>query len=297
MDDATVPFPGEASTTARERRDIGRENTGLSGSEASVTLRKGALFNVAAFAALIIWYLFSAGTLFLNKYILSFLGGDPTLLGTSQICTTTVLGFCQIYFGIGTFKSHEKSERPPRFWRNMGLLGGMRIMTVLLGLVSLKFVAVSFTETVKGSAPVFTVLISWFLMREYTSLWTFLSLVPIMTGLVLCSAFEISINTLGFVAALLTNITDCFQNVFSKRLMSGENYKYTPLELQFYTSLASISVQLPLAVFTMNNLAMKILDSHLAGMLILDGICFHCQSLSAYILMDFISPVTHSVGF
>lgn len=41
---------------------------------------KNGLYKVAAFT-LILWYLFSAGTLFLNKYILSFLGGEPTLLG------------------------------------------------------------------------------------------------------------------------------------------------------------------------------------------------------------------------
>lgn len=86
MDGASVPFPGEASTTARERRDSDRENTNPSGTEAHDIQRKGGLFNVAAFTALIVWYIFSAGTLFLNKYILSFLGGDPTLLGE---CTET----------------------------------------------------------------------------------------------------------------------------------------------------------------------------------------------------------------
>ena len=37
---------------------------------------------------------------------------------------------------------------------------GGRFSTVVLGLVALKFVAVSFTETVKSSAPLFTVFIS-----------------------------------------------------------------------------------------------------------------------------------------
>lgn len=35
-----------------------------------------------------------------------------------------------------------------------------RFATVLLGLLALKFIAVSFTETVKSSAPVFTVIIA-----------------------------------------------------------------------------------------------------------------------------------------
>ena len=39
------------------------------------------LMNVRAMSFLILWYFFSFCTLFLNKYILSTLKGDPTLLG------------------------------------------------------------------------------------------------------------------------------------------------------------------------------------------------------------------------
>lgn len=45
-----------------------------------VNARQG-LFNVRAFFFLILWYFFSGCTLFLNKYILSFMNGDPTVLG------------------------------------------------------------------------------------------------------------------------------------------------------------------------------------------------------------------------
>jgi solute carrier family 35 protein E2 len=46
----------------------------------------------------------------------------------------------------------------------MLVVGGMRFTTVLLGLVALQYVAVSFTETVKSSAPAFTVVISRILL-------------------------------------------------------------------------------------------------------------------------------------
>lgn len=39
------------------------------------------LFNVRAFIFLALWYLFSGCTLFLNKYILTYLNGNPTILG------------------------------------------------------------------------------------------------------------------------------------------------------------------------------------------------------------------------
>jgi hypothetical protein len=42
------------------------------------------LWNLRAGLFLLLWYLFSACTLFLNKYILTTLRGDPTLLGTQS---------------------------------------------------------------------------------------------------------------------------------------------------------------------------------------------------------------------
>jgi solute carrier family 35 protein E2 len=78
----------------------------------------------------------------------------------------------------------------------------------VLGLIALKFVAVSFTETIKSSAPIFTVLIARMLLGERTGMIVMLSLIPIMGGLALCSAYELSFNIQGFIAALATNITE-----------------------------------------------------------------------------------------
>lgn len=47
----------------------------------------------------------------------------------------------------------------------------VRFATVVLGLVSLKNVAVSFAETVKSSAPIFTVIMSRMILGEYTGEW------------------------------------------------------------------------------------------------------------------------------
>ncbi|KAK7497940.1 hypothetical protein BaRGS_00010811 [Batillaria attramentaria] len=258
---------------------------------------KAGLRDVRAFTFLVLWYIFSAFTLFLNKYILATLKGEPMLLGAMQMVMTTTFGFIQMYLPLGFYTPVDREGKPPNFWRNMVLVGTMRFSTVVLGLVALKFVAVSFTETVKSSAPLFTVFISNVLIGEYTGLYTFLSLIPIMMGLALCSAYELSFNIQGFIAALATNLTECLQNVYSKLLISGEKYRYTPAELQFYTSIASVGVQIP-ACFIMMDLdkVHSSLDMTMMVFLFMNGIFFHFQSISAYVLMDYISPVTHSVA-
>ncbi|XP_076478432.1 solute carrier family 35 member E2A isoform X2 [Bombus vancouverensis nearcticus] len=254
----------------------------------------GGSFYPRAMLFLVLWYLISGCTLFLNKYILSYMEGNPTILGACQMLMTTICGFIQMYFPCGMYKTRPRLMRPAGFYKHMILVGCTRFTTVVLGLVSLNYVAVSFTETIKSSAPLFTVLISRYLLGEHTGLYVNLSLIPLMCGLALCSINEISFDLRGFIAAMATNVTECLQNVYSKMLISGDNFR--PAELQFYTSLASIVVQIPVLILFVD---LPILEHSLSFKLftafLLNGVFFHFQSITAYVLMNYISPVTHSV--
>lgn len=195
------------------------------------------------------------------------------------------------------------------FLRDMLVVGSLRFVTVVAGLLSLKFVAVSFTETVKSSAPFFTVLFSWMLLRERTSLAVNLSLLPVVGGLALCSWSELSFNAVGFYAAVFNNCVDCVQNVFSKKLLTTQ---YSYVQLQFYTSAAALLVQLPFhLLFEGAGLTLAPApddargadaDAAAAGWsaelllaLLLNGVSFHLQSVAAYAVMSVVSPVTQSV--
>ncbi|KAM4872481.1 solute carrier family 35 member E2B isoform 2-T2 [Thomomys bottae] len=176
---------------------------------------------------LTLWFFFSFCTLFLNKYILSLLEAEPSMLGAVQMLSTTLIGCVKICVPCCLYQHKSRPSYPPNFIMTMFFVGLMRFATVVLGLVSLKNVAVSFAETVKSSAPIFTVILSRVILGEYTGLLVNLSLLPVMGGLALCTATEISFNVLGFSAALSTNVMDCLQNVFSKKLLSGDKYKFS----------------------------------------------------------------------
>ncbi|XP_072831720.1 solute carrier family 35 member E2B isoform X2 [Vicugna pacos] len=224
------------------------------------------VWGARALLYLTLWFFFSFCTLFLNKYILSLLEGEPSMLGAVQMLSTTLIGCIKIFVPCCLYQHKTRLSYPPNFIMIMLFVGLMRFATVVLGLVSLKNVAVSFAETVKSSAPIFTVIMSRMILGEYTGLLVNLSLIPVMGGLALCTATEISFNVLGFSAALSTNIMDCLQNVFSKKLLSGDKYRFSAAELQFYTSAAAVAMLVPAWVFFM--------------------------SVTAYALMGRISPVT-----
>ncbi|XP_034732476.1 solute carrier family 35 member E2A-like [Etheostoma cragini] len=270
--------------------------------ETTVIETESGVWNWRSVTYLGLWYFFSFCTLFLNKYILSLLEGEPSMLGAVQMLSTTIIGFLKMFVPCCLYQHKSRTEYPPNFIMIMLFVGLMRFTTVVLGLVSLKNVAVSFAETVKSSAPIFTVIMSRLILGEYTGLWVNLSLLPVMAGLGLCTATEISFNMLGFSAALSTNIMDCLQNVFSKKLLSGDTYKFSPLELQFYTSAAAVIMLIPAWVFLLDIPVIGksgrsfIFSQDVVLLLLFDGVLFHLQSVTAYALMGRISPVTFSVA-
>lgn len=269
--------------------------------ETTVIEADSGVWNSKSLAYLGLWYFFSFCTLFLNKYILTLLEGEPSMLGAIQMLSTTIIGCMKMYVPCCLYQHKSRTEYPPNFLMIMLFVGLMRFSTVVLGLVSLKNVAVSFAETVKSSAPIFTVIMSRLILGEYIGLWVNLSLFPIMAGLALCTATEISFNMLGFSAALSTNIMDCLQNVFSKKLLSGDKYKFSPPELQFYTSAAATIMLIPAWIFMLDlpvagkNGSFSI-NQDIVVLLLFAGVLFHLQSVTAYALMGRISPVTFSVA-
>lgn len=67
----------------------------IDGDDCSSVGSKEGLFNVRAIFFLVLWYFFSGCTLFLNKYILSYMKGDPTILGMFVfVGTCHVTGSC-----------------------------------------------------------------------------------------------------------------------------------------------------------------------------------------------------------
>src|SRR6218665_295104 len=168
--------------------------------------------------------------------------------GVIQLFSCTLISFCYLQYGSSLnvaisarFECWPKAKLRTNGFNLQFLLmnffkfssiGACRFMTVSMALFALWYIPVSFAEIIKSSAPIFTVIISIFILHEKTSLRIILSLTPIMVGLCLCSAYEIHFNLIGFFIALLANLSECMQNVLSKRLLTTD--KFDPNQIQLY---------------------------------------------------------------
>eukprot|EP00913_Durusdinium_trenchii_P034401 g32182.t1 len=185
-----------------------------------------------------LWYVVSFLGILLNKELLS-----PGASG--ERITVTVLALVQMLSTVftGVFfqtvgRSAIRRVGSASEVNDLLLLGLLRVLVTVLGLVSLSFVAASFTETIKASSPFFTVAAAWLLTGERTPLPAVVTLVPILLGLVLATTGELSFTLVGFAAALAVNVTECVQNVFCSWLLQKGSFKSN--ELQFYSALAAL---------------------------------------------------------
>ena len=174
----------------------------------------------------------------------------------------------------------------------------------LLTNISLGKVAVSFTHTIKAMEPFFSVLFSYLFLGATPSPAVVAALVPVVGGVALASLAEASFNWIGFGAAMGSNVVFQSRNVFSKKVMGGnKGVKMDNITLFSVMTLLSAVISLPLAVvvegvkFTPAALATS--GFPLADMVqrvFITGATFHLYQQVSYMILQQVTPVTHSVG-
>lgn len=264
---------------------------------------------------IVAWYVVSFAGIVLNKTLLSpgsLREVDPRTLTLVQTgCTALFGGLSQTILsgGAGVWSmlagkeaagATSSDRRREGLW-TFALLGIFRFLTIVLGLVSLRCVAASFTETVKASSPLFTVIATFILTRERTPATVLMTLLPVTGGLMVASGTELSFTWIGFLAAVGANLVECVQYVFCKELLKPVGAhgvpRYTSFQLQYTSAVAAFLVQLPffMLAFLQDTRLQFPSDAVTLGLLVVNGLIYYVQSLLAFEVMSHLTPVTVSV--
>jgi solute carrier family 35, member E1 len=176
--------------------------------------------------------------------------------------------------------------------------------------VSLGAVAVSFTHVVKSLEPFVNVMGSAIFLNSVFPLPVYLSLLPVVGGVIMASVSEVSFTWLGFLSAMSSNFAFTARNIFSKVSMNkpkGENMGAA--NLFAVLSVMSTIILAPFA-FIMDNpwklrrawlaattgaTAVVTAPKLLAGLFI-SGLFFYLYQEVAFKALDSVHPVTHAVA-
>ncbi|KAK7389082.1 hypothetical protein VNO78_23914 [Psophocarpus tetragonolobus] len=268
---------------------------------AAVPERSGAastLFNVLQLGALFgLWILFNIYFNIYNKQVLK-VYHFPLTVSTLQFAVGTLL--VAFMWGFNLYK------RPKLSAAQLAAILPLALVHTLGNLftnMSLGKVAVSFTHTIKAMEPFFSVLLSAMFLGQTPNAWVVGSLVPIVGGVALASATEASFNWAGFWSAMASNLTNQSRNVLSKKLMVNKQESVDNITLfsmitvmSFFLS-APVSLLMEGAKFTptyLQSVGLNVNEVYIRSLLA--ALCFHAYQQVAYMILQKVSPVTHSVG-
>lgn len=244
-----------------------------------------------------LWYFFNIFFNIYNKQVLKVFAFPIT-------CT-------QVQFGMGVLMASTmwltKLHKFPKLNKDLLLsvapLALVHMLGNLLTNVSLGKVAVSFTHTIKAMEPFFSVLLSSMFLGAKPELPVVLSLLPIVLGVSLASFSEASFNWMGFGAAMGSNVTFQSRNVLSKKLMGGKKDALDNINLFSVITIMAFVFMLPVTFITEG---IKFTPATMSGLGLnagdimkkacFAGLMFHSYQQVSYMILQRVTPVTHSVG-
>jgi len=235
------------------------------------------------------WYIVSSTNGVLGKMVLSQFPYPMTVtmvhLASIAIFSSPMLKMLQIRESESAWSHHKSILLPLAFGK---------FVSSVFSHISLWKVPVSYAHTVKASMPIFTVLISRFLLGEKHSYSIYLSLLPIVLGVATATVTEISFDLIGLGSALVATAGFSLMNVYSKRAMKETGMHH----LRLLHKLGQISALMFLPVWTLVDLTSfrKDLSMDVVMLLAVDGFLHWIQNILAFTLLKMVVPLTYAVA-
>lgn len=265
--------------------------------DAAVESPKNAMLVTLSF--ILIWYALNIGFNIYNKALFNHFP-FPWTVSTVHVIVGSI--YCGVLYLLG-FK--DASYGRPINKEEFGYLikpATMHALGHIAANLSFAAVAISLTHTVKTLEPAFNVVMSKLVLGTVTPLPVVASLLPIIIGVAMASAAEVSFNWLGFGTAMASNLTFSFRAVWVKEVQAKvKNFSST--NNYAYTSLISMFICAPLALIFEGGNLVEGAKSAMAAMgvanfwfqLFLVGILYHLYNQFAYQTLGRLNPVSHGV--
>ena len=243
------------------------------------------------------WYALNVGFNLLNKTIFGYF---PFPWTVSAVHVVVGLAYCAAAYALGAKKA--SFGRPITQDEFKTILGpaSMHAVGHIAANLSFAAVAISLTNTIKTLEPAFNVLLSKLILGTATPPAVMATLLPIMGGVALASASDLSFNWTGFIGAMVSNLTFGFRAVWSKKAM-GSIKNLDSTAIYAWTTLISVLICVPAAAIFEGPALKAGVEKALAAnpnfwwALGGVGLLYHLYNQFAFNTLSRVSPVSHGV--
>eukprot|EP00048_Salpingoeca_helianthica_P003030 m.63094 g.63094 ORF g.63094 m.63094 type:complete len:319 (+) comp12449_c0_seq1:17-973(+) len=254
------------------------------------------MFELRPVLLCLIWWGSSSLNNVFGKSILNEFKFPITISLFQLLLMNVVLPILMPLFGARTYVVTENDVR-----RWVLPLAFLKLLASISSQLSILKVPLSYVHTVKALTPLFTVLLSRFVLDQHFHPTIYLSLVPVILGVAIASMTELSFDAIGLASALIATCTFSVQNIFSKKVMKAKMHALT---LLLIVSRAAIVLLIPIWLFVEGphvvwgdgwdkmDASPKLIFYELLG----NAICNLLQSVAAFMFLSMVTPVTYSVA-
>ncbi|OIW04497.1 hypothetical protein TanjilG_13879 [Lupinus angustifolius] len=247
--------------------------------------------------AILQWWTFNVTVIIVNKWIFQKLEFKfPLSVSCIHFICSSVGGY--VVIKVLKLKPLIHVEPEDR-WRRIFPMSFVFCINIVLGNVSLRYIPVSFMQTIKSFTPATTVVLQWLVWRKYFDWRIWASLIPIVGGILLASFTELSFNMFGFCAALFGCLATSTKTILAESLLHG--YKFDSINTVYYMApFATMILAIP-AILLEGNGILEWLSIHpypWSALIIIftSGVLAFCLNFSIFYVIHSTTAVTFNVA-
>lgn len=197
------------------------------------------------------WYFSNIGVLLLNKYLLGNYGFKyPIFLTMCHMLTSSLLSYVAIeWMGIVPM---QKIRSRVQFTK-ISALSLIFCASVVGGNISLRYLPMSFTQAIGATTPFFTAVFAYLMTMKREAWLTYVTLVPVVAGVVIATGGEPSFNLFGFIMCMGATAARALKPVVQGLLLSSEEEKLHSMTLLLYMAPIAVVLLVPMALFMEDN--------------------------------------------
>ncbi|XP_039002577.1 probable sugar phosphate/phosphate translocator At3g11320 [Hibiscus syriacus] len=244
------------------------------------------------------WYSSNIGVLLLNKYLLSNYGFKyPIFLTMCHMMACSLLS----YIAIAWMKMVPMQTIRSRIqFLKISALSLVFCVSVVLGNISLRFLAVSFNQAVGATTPFFTAIFAYLVTLKREAWLTYITLIPVVTGVIIASGGEPSFHLFGFIMCVSATAARALKSVLQGILLSSEGEKLNSMNLLLYMAPIAVVFLLPTSLIMEENvvgiaLALARDDVKIIWYLLLNSALAYFVNLTNFLVTNHTSALTLQV--